>query len=134
MILWYVACLGFTIALIDSIRLYYRSKKCNCSTVGNIIKIKETLSFAKSGPYLDYQPVYRYMVLGKEYINKVPMRSANRQRYKLNSEVVLFYEKGNPRNFIPHDEIQYIRRSIIINFFLLILLLAPAVREIFKLY
>jgi len=74
------------------------------------------------------------MVLGKEYINKVPMRSANRQRYKLNSEVVLFYEKGNPRNFIPHDEIQYIRRSIIINFFLLILLLAPAVLEIFKLY
>lgn len=126
MILWYAICFGLAIALIDSIRLYYKSKKCNCSIVGMIIEIKETLSFDNSGPYLDYQPVYRYMVSGKEYISMVPMRSANRERYKLNSEVLLFYEKSNPENFIPSDEIKYIKRSIIIYSFLLILFLAPA--------
>lgn len=135
MILWYVICLGFIIAFLYSIRLYYKSKKCNCSTLGKIIEIKETLRYAKSGPYVDYQPTYQYMVDGKEYINKVTMISSNTERYKLNKIVLIYYEEGNPKNFIPSDEIIYIKRNIILHFLMLLFvlcLIAPALLDLKK--
>ena len=127
MIICYLACFGFGIALLESIRLYCGMKRCNCSTWGTIINVKKSLGFSKNETYLSYQPVYQYTISGKAYIGKVNMMSADPERYKLESEVLLYYEESNPRNFMPNDEIKYVKKSLIENALLFVIFLTIVV-------
>ncbi|EHI57151.1 DUF3592 domain-containing protein [Hungatella hathewayi] len=120
----YLACFGFAIALLDCIRLYCNIRKCNCSALGAIIEVEETLSHSKNRIYLNYQPIYQYTVLGKTFTNKINMISSDPESYKLNSKVLLYYEESNPQNFIPSDEIKYIKKSVIVSALLFLISLA----------
>ena len=113
MMFCYIACFLFAIAFLDSFRLYYNMKKCNCSTTGTIIEVLETLGHSKNGTYLIYEPVYKYTILGEKYIGQADIISTDPDRSKVNSEVLLYYEESNPQNFIPIDEVKNVKTNII---------------------
>ena len=52
------------------------------------------------------------------------MISSDPESYKLNSKVLLYYEESNPQNFIPSDEIKYIKKSVIVSALLFLISLA----------
>ncbi|EHI57149.1 hypothetical protein [Hungatella hathewayi] len=129
MVFCWIMSVGFAFILIVYIIDFFKAKKCDCTTLGTIIEIKQASRLTRYKTYICYRPIYKYKVFDTEYVNEFFMESDDTERYKLNDEVLLHYEKNNPMNFIPDGEMYYLKKNIIIFAILFLCFLMPSVSE-----
>lgn len=102
---------GLVLLIIDRIR----NRHCTQTTKATIIDVKHKVKSDDGDTYHTYCPIIKYTVNGKPYRSKAPVKSANRNDYKIGKKIEVRYHPDKPEIFVVNNKSPFFTPGIILS-------------------